>query len=1234
MNEKCLNPCLFNNCGLLAECIPRNHEAFCQCPDGKQGDAYISCITSQCQYNEDCPDDETCDRLNRVCRPACDQDSCATEADCVGRDHQPHCRCKPGRIGNPYIECITPKNEITVECRSDGECQKSLTCINQKCENPCTIANPCSNQQACEVIDHSPVKTIICKCPPDTTNGDNGNCIPVNKDIKQYECEVNEDCSDKDACLRGVCVLACRIKTCGVNSICQSTNHYGSCSCPDGYEGNPNIECRRIISQPKIPSPECEDNNECSANQICKNSICVNPCLYQNPCAKDAFCHTENRNAICRCPEGFIGDPYTTGCSPKPSVLVVGCKSNSECKESESCINSKCLSPCNCGVNANCIVRNHHPVCVCKSGFYGNAQIGCYSVECQTDSECPDDKRCMSNQCVNPCAVSNPCTQNAECYGSNHKSNCKCLPGLTGDGFIKCLRAGCTSDHDCPSNRACYNEKCVDLCVISNSCAENADCYMYNHHINCRCPPELPYGNPYSYCEKPRVVPECIQDGDCRSSFACIDNKCKDACSELSPCAKSAECSVLDSTPVRTMICQCPAYHVPDINGECTEIALRTPGCTSNDECNDNEACINRKCRDPCNCGNNAKCEVKNHRAICSCAESFEGNPYLSCQTIGCRSNNECESNKACVNGDCINECLVNNPCGVNADCYMDQNRPLCKCRSGYRGNPFVECRIIECTTNNDCPSDKQCDNEKCINPCIYKNKCGPKAECFVQNHQDICRCLPGYYGNPFVKCVQNNDECVLDSDCPAKLACINARCVNPCHQLEPCTRPSTCEVISSEPMRTMICICPDGYVSNGSGSCKPTKSIVKIGCISDGDCENDKSCVNGICRNPCNCGTNAECRIKDHKPICTCTQGYQGNPETKCVRILCTDNSECASTHSCINKQCVPACQENNCGKNAECFAVQHKARCECIPGFTGNPTQNCLVLGCRADSECPFDKACINGKCQDPCESTVSCSVEEVCKVYNHKPECICPTGQVLIGKVCQIERTGICLQDSECPTKTGCISGECTNPCDVSRPCGVNADCKVLDTVPVRTMICECREGYQGNAAVQCDKTATCLIEKGFVRDVNGRCTCPPGRALDIYEYCSECIIEKGFTIDSTNHCVCALERGMIIDVYGNCKCPTEHGYQLTPEGECIPVVIPECTTDSDCSNKHYCNKQNQRCEDPCLLKVCGVNAFCNAVSHEGVCQCITGYSGNPDEFCSEYFQYFYIRFLDWL
>lgn len=35
-------------------------------------------------------------------------------------------------------------------------------------------------------------------------------------------------------------------------------------------------------------------------------------------------------------------------------------------------------------------------------------------------------------------------------------------------------------------------------------------------------------------------------------------------------------------------------------------------------------------------------------------------------------------------------------------------------------------------------------------------------------------------------------------------------------------------------------------------------------------------------------------------------------------------------------------------------------------------------------------------------------------------------------------------------------------------------VNAECRILDTTPIRTLVCVCVDGYQGNAAVQCDRS----------------------------------------------------------------------------------------------------------------------------------------------------------------
>lgn len=60
---------------------------------------------------------------------------------------------------------------------------------------------------------------------------------------------------------------------------------------------------------------------------------------------------------------------------------IVGCKSNSECARSEACINTRCVSPCNCGPHAECKVTNHYPICYCNPGYSGNPQTGC--VKCK-----------------------------------------------------------------------------------------------------------------------------------------------------------------------------------------------------------------------------------------------------------------------------------------------------------------------------------------------------------------------------------------------------------------------------------------------------------------------------------------------------------------------------------------------------------------------------------------------------------------------------------------------------------------------------------------------------------------------------------------------------------------------------------------------------------------------------------------------------------------------------------
>lgn len=67
----------------------------------------------------------------------------------------------------------------------------------------------------------------------------------------------------------------------------------------------------------------------------------------------------------------------------------------------------------------------------------------------------------------------------------------------------------------------------------------------------------------------------------------------------------------------------------------------KPPGCTKNDDCPNDESCINRMCRNPCDCGVDAECLVRDHRPICSCKDGYEGNPNIACRAGKARSSNQ-----------------------------------------------------------------------------------------------------------------------------------------------------------------------------------------------------------------------------------------------------------------------------------------------------------------------------------------------------------------------------------------------------------------------------------------------------------------------------------------------------------------------------------------------------------------------------------------------------------------
>lgn len=97
---------------------------------------------------------------------------------------------------------------------------------------------------------------------------------------------------------------------------------------------------------------------------------------------------------------------------------------------------------------------------------------------------------------------------------------------------------------------------------------------------------------------------------------------------------------------------------------------------------------------------------------------------------------------------DPVNPC-VPSPCGPNSICKETNDIPSCSCLSDFIGSP-PNCRP-ECISNNECPNDKACMNNKCRNPC--KNACGLNTDCHVVSHTPMCVCIDSHTGDPFSQC-------------------------------------------------------------------------------------------------------------------------------------------------------------------------------------------------------------------------------------------------------------------------------------------------------------------------------------------------------------------------------------------------------------------------------------------------------------------------------------------------
>lgn len=257
VNFKCVDPCP-GVCGSQALCDIVNHVPTCVCPEGMIGDPF-----TRCELRLEEP-------ITRA-PPVCDQSTCGPNSICRIQNGVAVCKCQPEMTG-------TPPN-CRPECVQSGDCESQRACVNYKCIDPCP--GSCGQNAKCQVINHNP----ICSCSPDFTGdpfsrcykevrtttpapptpcvpspcGPNAECKVVGSKeacscLPDYtgsppncrpECVLSTECAQNQACIRQKCTDPCP-GSCGLNAKCTVVNHTPSCSCEEGYTGDPFTGCQFI----------------------------------------------------------------------------------------------------------------------------------------------------------------------------------------------------------------------------------------------------------------------------------------------------------------------------------------------------------------------------------------------------------------------------------------------------------------------------------------------------------------------------------------------------------------------------------------------------------------------------------------------------------------------------------------------------------------------------------------------------------------------------------------------------------------------------------------------------------------------------------------------------------------------------------------------------------------------------------------------------------------------------
>ena len=458
------------------------------------------------------------------------------------------------------------------QCRSNSDCQSGINCLQGICgvcffNDDCSSEFPNCENGFCRGCDRDN------DCPQDYICNIAGECELFN------HCNSDDECPGRELCsLENVCVQCKNDWQCLADEFC-----------------NDNNECEQFAEAEGFVPGSCQDNEDCSGNEVCEFGSCVleegSACDFDEECRRDSSCDSSGR-CYPRCidSDGGLNEDtageitYARGgegqvlVNPDGSIRVL----NDRCRGPGAVEEKICTL--NGAGNVILVACSGRKRCELEGNACTNVELNAKGEPCQRDGECALGLLCEESVCREvtgpsiPNTLGQECNEHLDCNGNLQYPKVMCDLGLCRAGIGVDWRFGCAKGTQrYLDNGVCLPKETVTDLPLGSFCRDNGQC---GSHI---C---LSTEEPYGICSQARlqINEGCGEHNDCVTG-TCNGGTCSIA-SEFGSCIQNNNCAeglVCDSELKMCIRPNVPQLRLP--NG-CENVKEVFPGTYENDNIN------------------------------------------------------------------------------------------------------------------------------------------------------------------------------------------------------------------------------------------------------------------------------------------------------------------------------------------------------------------------------------------------------------------------------------------------------------------------------------------------------------------------------------------------------------------------------------------------------------------------------------------------------------------------